>query len=172
MPPHHHHQPNRHGVQSPSPKPNQKFLFLILKVVIMTFITTLFFLFLGVAAMLLLCLAGGALHGRRRRTHFPYSSNGLFPEDLIKLPQFRYAKRIERQEEAHSECVVCLDRFREGQWCRKLVGCNHVFHRSCLDTWLVKVAACPICRTRVGLNQPVNGSTVGVEEEAKLVRFW
>lgn len=171
MPPHHHHQPNRnHGVQSPPPKPNQKFLSLILKALIMTFITSLFFLFLGVAAILLLCLAGGALHGRRRRTYFPNFSNGLPPEDLIKLPQFRYAKRIERQ--AHSECVVCLDAYREGQWCRKLVGCNHVFHRSCLDTWLVKVAACPICRTRVRLNSPENDSSFGVEEEATLVRFW
>ncbi|PPR86378.1 hypothetical protein GOBAR_AA34312 [Gossypium barbadense] len=38
---------------------------------------------------------------------------------------------------------------KQGQWCRSLVACGHLFHRKCLDGWLIKVAACPICRTRV-----------------------
>ncbi|KAF3452853.1 hypothetical protein FNV43_RR03286 [Rhamnella rubrinervis] len=164
MPPHDPQPNNSHGVQSLPPKPNQKVLSLILKALIMTFITSLFFLFLGVAAILLLCLAGGALH-RRRRTQFSNSSIGLSSEDLLNLPQFRYAKRITR--EAHSECVVCLDEYREGQWCRKLVGCNHVFHRRCLDTWLIKVPACPVCRTPVRLSSAENSSLVGVGEDAK-----
>ncbi|PON42168.1 43kDa postsynaptic protein [Parasponia andersonii] len=147
--PHHHHN---HAVQGPSPKPNQKVLSLILKALIMTFITSLFFLFLGVAAILFLCLAGGALHRRRNsgssagEPRHPNSAPGFSPRDLRRLPQFRCPKGIE------AECVVCLDGFREGQWCRRLVDCSHVFHRRCLDTWLLKVPACPICRTRVRLD--------------------
>ncbi|KAF8044630.1 hypothetical protein N665_7398s0001, partial [Sinapis alba] len=73
------------------------------------------------------------------------SSDGLSPRCVKSLPQFR----VYEQTEYGSECVVCIDGFRQGQWCRKLPGCGHVFHRKCVDFWLVKVATCPICRDRV-----------------------
>ncbi|XP_062078572.1 RING-H2 finger protein ATL56 [Humulus lupulus] len=169
MPPDLHHHHNNHAVQSPSPKPNQKVLSLILKALIMIFITSLFFLFVGVAAILFLCLAGGALHRRRLRggePRLPNSSRGFSPRDLRWLPQFRCHKGIE------GECVVCLDGFREGQWCRRLVACDHVFHRRCLDTWLVKVPACPICRARVRLDlgDTASSSSLDLAEEAK--QWW
>ncbi|KAJ8750648.1 hypothetical protein K2173_015829 [Erythroxylum novogranatense] len=146
------HDQHRHHQHHPPPKPNQKFLSLILKAVIMTFITTLFFLFLGVAAILLL-LATAVVHRHSSPTN---SDAGCFLKDLKKLPQFRFPKRT-----SDVECVVCLEGIRQGQWCRKLLGCGHVFHRKCVDTWLVKVPACPVCRTRVRLdvgNQPEDRS--------------
>uniref|UniRef100_A0A2P2Q4J7 Zinc finger family protein n=1 Tax=Rhizophora mucronata TaxID=61149 RepID=A0A2P2Q4J7_RHIMU len=144
--PDHHHQQQQqqqHGRGS-LPKPNQKFLSLILKATIMTFITTLFFLFLGVTAILLI-LSIAALHNRHSAT---FSSPKEFSfKDLKKLPQFRYSKRLRPDDDA--DCVVCLEGIRQGQWCRKLSRCGHVFHRRCVDPWLVKVPACPICRTSV-----------------------
>ncbi|KAL5548930.1 hypothetical protein UlMin_004161 [Ulmus minor] len=165
MPPDQHHHNHDHH----TPKPNPKLLSLILKALIMSFITSLFFLFLGVAAILLLFLAGGALH-RRRRHHRPIrpnSSHGFSPRDLRKLSQFRFGKRIEGGL-SQSDCVVCLDGFRDGQWCRKLLGCDHIFHRRCLDTWLIKVPVCPICRNRVRLDPPEMDSSESVEEDVKL----
>ncbi|KAJ9162868.1 hypothetical protein P3X46_022610 [Hevea brasiliensis] len=149
MPPHdlrHHHRP--HGGAPPQhlpPKPNQEVLSMILKVIIMTAITALFFLFLGVAAILLL-LATAALH---RHSGPSNSADGLSIKDLKKLPQFKFSRRS--NPEAEADCVVCLEGIRQGQWCRKLIGCGHVFHRKCVDAWLVKVSACPVCRTRVRL---------------------
>ncbi|KAJ4833139.1 hypothetical protein Tsubulata_006250 [Turnera subulata] len=157
MPPHNHHHG---GAPPPPPKPNQKLLSLILKAIIMTVITTLFFVFLGVAAIVLL-LATAALHrhsapssSSSSSSSDASSSNGLSPKDLRRLPRFRFPARKWRPEEAAAAdqqppCVVCLDGFREGQWCRKLDGCGHVFHRRCVDSWLVKVPACPICRAQV-----------------------
>ncbi|KAI4344362.1 hypothetical protein L6164_011596 [Bauhinia variegata] len=139
------------------PKPNRKLLSLLLKSIVMIFLTSLFFLFLGFAAFVLLhlCLVGGVLHSLRFRhtTQLATSSNRFSPRDVKKLPQFRFASAAETGSD--TLCVVCLDAFRNGQCCRKLVACGHVFHRRCVDIWLIKVAACPTCRTPVRLNPSV-----------------
>ncbi|KAM5554016.1 RING-H2 finger protein ATL56 [Rosa sericea] len=168
MPPHPHHH---HHDQPPPPKPNPKLLSSILKALIMTLLTSIFFLFLGfVAFLLFLILAAGALH--RRRTQFDLPSSGFSPRHFKTLPQFRFRTQNQTasSSSAQSDCVVCLDAFREGQWCRKLPACGHLFHRRCLDTWLVKVSACPICRTPVQLDLGNAASAAGEEEEAK--RLW
>lgn len=169
-----HDQSHDRSFQSPPPKPNPKVLSLILKALIMTFITSLFFLFLGVAAILL-CLAGGAIHRRRvnRSVQLPSSSDRLSPRDLRKFSQFRFSKGVietESQSSYQSECVVCLDGFREAQWCRRLAGCNHVFHRRCVDNWLIKVPSCPICRTSVRISADTSSLTTA-EEEIKQLWF-
>ncbi|CAI0427731.1 unnamed protein product [Linum tenue] len=110
----------------------------------MIFITTLFFLFLGVAAILLL-LATAALHRHSKIS---------FRDLKQRLPQFRFSRRMQKGGEV-DECVVCLDSIKQGEWCRKLPVCGHVFHRRCVDPWLVKVPACPICRARVQLGNSV-----------------
>ncbi|MED6133360.1 hypothetical protein PIB30_027526 [Stylosanthes scabra] len=149
-------------VRDPLPKPNPNILSFFLKPIIMLLITALFFLFLGFAAFILLhlFLIGGALHRLRNR---PYSSSlhpsssssdALSPRHLTNLPHFRVS-RASPSPGPDSRCVVCLDGFRNGQWCRNLAACGHVFHRRCVDTWLMKVAACPTCRTPVRLNAAV-----------------
>ncbi|KAJ7979532.1 RING-H2 finger protein ATL56 [Quillaja saponaria] len=161
-----HHNGNTNP-QSQPPKQNPKLLSFFLKAIIMIFITSLFFIFLGFAAIILLhlCLVGAVLHRPRLRRGTQLaetSSNRFSPHDVKKLPQFRFVKGSEPESD---RCVVCLDGLRNNQWCRKLVGCGHVFHRRCVDTWLIKTAACPICRTPVRLNVETVGSTSGVKEE-------
>ncbi|KAF0907588.1 hypothetical protein E2562_018395 [Oryza meyeriana var. granulata] len=48
------------------------------------------------------------------------------------------------------ECVVCLSGIEEGDEVREL-RCRHLFHRGCLDQWLVArpPATCPLCRCRL-----------------------
>ncbi|XP_040375953.1 E3 ubiquitin-protein ligase EL5-like [Oryza brachyantha] len=44
------------------------------------------------------------------------------------------------------DCVFCLSRVDDGEEVRQL-RCRHVFHRACLDAWLVRPrATCPLCR--------------------------
>ncbi|KAL8230648.1 hypothetical protein R6Q57_000426 [Mikania cordata] len=47
----------------------------------------------------------------------------------------------------NSECVVCLNRFADGEQVRKL-PCRHVFHKECFERWLdcLKLR-CPLCRS-------------------------
>ncbi|KAK7329855.1 hypothetical protein VNO77_24036 [Canavalia gladiata] len=152
---HHRHHLHDHpqSQSQPQPKPNSNLLSLFLKPIIMLLLTSLFFLFLGFAAFLLLhlFLLGGAFHRLRSRpSPSPTASTGFPPRDLNKLPRFRVSNGSAPGPDLH--CVVCLDAFRNGQWCRKLAACGHVFHRRCVDTWLLKMAACPTCRTPVRLS--------------------
>lgn len=34
-------------------------------------------------------------------------------------------------------CAVCLEEFKGTDVCRESI-CHHIFHRECLDTWLIK----------------------------------
>ncbi|CAN8246475.1 unnamed protein product [Cochlearia groenlandica] len=47
-------------------------------------------------------------------------------------------------------CTVCLSDFESDEEIRQLPNCGHVFHRRCLDRWIVDCCkmTCPICRNR------------------------
>ncbi|RID50701.1 hypothetical protein BRARA_H01408 [Brassica rapa] len=105
--------------------------------------TALLFILMSLSFSLFFFSLYWFLHRHRRRE----SSDGLLSPRCVKsLPQFKF---YEPTTLYGSECVVCIEGFRQGQWCRKLPGCGHVFHRKCVDFWLVKVGTCPICRDRV-----------------------
>ncbi|KAJ0965685.1 hypothetical protein J5N97_026823 [Dioscorea zingiberensis] len=107
----------------------------------------LFFLFAGVAAIILLHLlvAGRAFH-RRPRPSPPSPSPGLSPKDLKLLPCLKYSC----SSAGSSDCAVCLEVLRDGDRVRVLPGCGHGFHAQCVDKWLVRTPACPICRGPIG----------------------
>ncbi|KAL6012292.1 hypothetical protein ACLOJK_002771 [Asimina triloba] len=133
----------------PSLKPNAKLLSFVLKAVVMALFISLFFIFVGIAAVLLLHLliAGRALRRPRRIALLPNSPSGLSPDDLQKLPCFDYGSPAVRASPA--DCPICLDGFREKESCRILPQCSHVFHARCIDEWLAKAPVCPVCRSVV-----------------------
>ncbi|XP_021894481.1 E3 ubiquitin-protein ligase RING1-like [Carica papaya] len=47
------------------------------------------------------------------------------------------------------DCVICMESFAEGDECRVIIRCNHGYHKSCLDQWLIRHEHCPICRGSV-----------------------
>ncbi|KAJ0250846.1 RING-H2 finger protein ATL14 [Hirschfeldia incana] len=106
--------------------------------------TALLFILMSLSFSLFFFSLYWFLHRNYRHRRRRESSDGLLSSVrcVKSLPQFKFSESTEYG----SECVVCIDGFRRGQWCRKLPGCGHVFHRKCVDFWLVKVGTCPICR--------------------------
>ncbi|USW54775.1 Putative Zinc finger, RING-type [Septoria linicola] len=49
--------------------------------------------------------------------------------------------------ETDQRCLVCLCDFEIKDVARKLVKCNHLFHKECIDQWLTTGRnSCPLCR--------------------------
>ncbi|KAH0261340.1 hypothetical protein KCU91_g14077, partial [Aureobasidium melanogenum] len=48
---------------------------------------------------------------------------------------------------SEQRCLVCLCDFEHDEEVRRLVKCNHLFHKECIDQWLTKGRnSCPLCR--------------------------
>lgn len=67
----------------------------------------------------------------------------VIAEEISKLPLQKYTSNLEFQE-----CPICLDLFCMGDEVRVL-SCKHCFHRNCIDSWLVNLLKCPLCRNSV-----------------------
>ena len=51
------------------------------------------------------------------------------------------------EEDEEENCIICQDRMRQGELVRTLTVCQHQFHRSCIDSWLLHESVmCPTCR--------------------------
>jgi E3 ubiquitin-protein ligase synoviolin len=51
----------------------------------------------------------------------------------------------EELDEAGRTCIICRDEMSV-ETSKKLPGCGHLFHKSCLREWLVQQQSCPTCR--------------------------
>ncbi|KAJ7953126.1 RING-H2 finger protein [Quillaja saponaria] len=46
-------------------------------------------------------------------------------------------------------CAICLAEFSRGEEVRVLPRCGHMYHKECIDLWLLtRSSYCPICRDR------------------------
>ncbi|CAI9767333.1 unnamed protein product [Fraxinus pennsylvanica] len=138
----------------------------------MQIIISVLLLVIGIAILIMIhvCVVGRAFRGDYIRDRISIPSRisripGLSSDDIKKLMCFDY--KVEAKGNSSVECVVCLENFKGGEKCRMLPICNHTFHVQCIDSWLLKTAACPICRARA--NAPQIGeetspsSEIGVE---------
>ncbi|XP_041791950.1 E3 ubiquitin-protein ligase RNF128a [Chelmon rostratus] len=65
-------------------------------------------------------------------------------------------------EETTSEfhmCAVCIESYKAGEVVTVLT-CDHIFHKSCIEPWLLERRTCPMCKCDIL-------KALGVEEEAK-----
>ncbi|KAG8058262.1 hypothetical protein GUJ93_ZPchr0002g25718 [Zizania palustris] len=122
----------------------------------------LFLLFAATAAVLLLHLVVAARAfrnqrhgGRRYRVPQDYPSPpsclGLSPAELRLLPCFAAAAAASSSSSTQL-CAVCLESARAGERWRALPACGHAFHATCVDRWLARAPACPVCRSAVSVS--------------------
>jgi len=62
-------------------------------------------------------------------------------------------------------CVICQDDFSQGETATRLAACGHVFHKDCIDHWLLGCKReCPTCKAELGPRKPPSPTK---EEDAK-----
>ena len=70
----------------------------------------------------------------------------LEKEDIAKLTQIKYSDYDSEIKNNNKNCSICLEYFEDTDECREL-KCNHFFHSSCVDKWLLNFShKCPMCR--------------------------
>ncbi|KAG8071901.1 hypothetical protein GUJ93_ZPchr0006g43148 [Zizania palustris] len=74
------------------------------------------------------------------------ANKGVKKEVLRSLPTVKYVSDGDGDGKAADECAICLAEFEDDQDVRALPQCGHVFHASCVDTWLRDHSSCPSCR--------------------------
>jgi len=73
-------------------------------------------------------------------------SKGLNKKDLDKIPLIKF-NSIE-ENNGLIKCTVCQFEFNIGDDLRKL-SCSHIYHKNCVDEWLLNEKKCPICNIEV-----------------------
>ncbi|KAJ7970650.1 RING-H2 finger protein [Quillaja saponaria] len=72
---------------------------------------------------------------------------GLDENILHGFPKLLYSEvRKETGSSFSSCCSICLADYNETDMLRLLPDCGHIYHLSCVDSWLKLHSSCPICR--------------------------
>ena len=72
----------------------------------------------------------------------------------------------EELEEQGSVCIICRDEMTVRD-CKRLPGCRHIFHKSCLREWLVQQQSCPTCRTDISTMQAQEAAANSAERRGE-----
>ncbi|CAI5445706.1 unnamed protein product [Caenorhabditis angaria] len=51
-------------------------------------------------------------------------------------------------EELQIDCAVCLDPYQVNDIVR-ILPCRHIYHKSCIDPWLLEHRTCPMCKSDI-----------------------
>lgn len=78
----------------------------------------------------------------------------------IKRLQVRTLKRGDEETASDSHmCAVCIESYKAGEVVTVLT-CDHIFHKACIEPWLLERRTCPMCKCDIL-------KALGVEEETK-----
>lgn len=55
-------------------------------------------------------------------------------------------------------CPICREETENTEL--RTLSCNHVFHKTCVDSWLCRVPSCPMCRTQVVVENVTPSATI------------
>lgn len=102
---------------------------------------------------------------------YAVADQGATMEEIDQLPKYKFRMIKESKEEGDAqessrgvmmecdsdtasehvialedaECCICLSAYDDGDELREL-PCNHHFHCTCIDKWLLICATCPLCK--------------------------
>ncbi|XP_010185178.1 PREDICTED: E3 ubiquitin-protein ligase RNF128 [Mesitornis unicolor] len=85
----------------------------------------------------------------------------------IEQLQLRTLKQGDKETGPDGDtCVVCIEAYKPNEVVR-ILTCNHLFHKNCIDPWLLEHRTCPMCKCDI---LKALGVEVDVEEVAVSVQ--
>lgn len=77
----------------------------------------------------------------------------LSQDEIDALPQIKFSTKTDSPTSLLlvEKCPICLTEFSDQEIINKL-HCSHLFHVSCISTWLSENDSCPTCRRKVNAN--------------------
>ncbi|KAM6413505.1 E3 ubiquitin-protein ligase RNF128 [Rhynochetos jubatus] len=85
----------------------------------------------------------------------------------IEQLQLRTLKQGDKETGPDGDtCVVCIELYKPNEVVR-ILTCNHLFHKNCIDPWLLEHRTCPMCKCDI---LKVLGVEMDVEEEVASVQ--
>ncbi len=71
-----------------------------------------------------------------------------YTDENIEMTNLDFSNYIIPIDINEEECVICFDNLDE-QYKVKMINCNHIFHKECINKWLNVKRTCPCCRTSI-----------------------
>lgn len=93
--------------------------------------------------------------------------NAFFKYRRLMANMNRFAAATDEElEEQGNVCIICRDEMTVRD-CKRLPGCRHIFHKSCLREWLVQQQSCPTCRTDISTMQAQEAAASAAEQRGE-----
>ncbi|KAM4592670.1 E3 ubiquitin-protein ligase RNF128a [Odontesthes bonariensis] len=123
------------------------------------FLSIAFFIVTAASIAYFVFISANRLYGLSRHR---ISENRLKTEakKAIKRLQVRTLKRGDEETTSDTHlCAVCIESYKAGDVVTVLT-CDHIFHKTCIEPWLLERRTCPMCKCDIL-------KALGVEEETK-----
>lgn len=89
---------------------------------------------------------------------------------IAKIPQRTLKVGDKELESEFDQCAVCIEGYKASDVIR-ILPCKHIFHKSCVDPWLLEQRSCPMCKLDIlreyGMQVHLNSSQETVHAEAE-----
>jgi hypothetical protein len=73
----------------------------------------------------------------------------ILPERESSETRDSMSRDSQRSSNGNPLCPICLEEVIDSDNNKKVLHCNHTFHKNCIDRWLSTRSQCPVCRRRV-----------------------
>ncbi len=76
---------------------------------------------------------------------------GMERSNINQIKKIKFRKNSSTKKGEEEKCSICLCEYEDNEELR-LLPCEHLFHPTCVDTWLVQNSQCPVCKLDLNTN--------------------